>query len=252
MEFKKISDSKFQCLLFEEDLEENNISLDDFFRNDTVKIHSLLEVVMEKAHDSIGVELDGGVVSLQLSPQPNRSLLLTVSCGQDDVGDIIKQAGERAAQMISEMKSGKSGGNVIKKDELESQDMVKAAPFKAIDNKEPVSGIIAVDGAGNSIGLDGAICQFSNLDEVETFCISAPKTWGIKNALYKDTEYDTFYLVLERGRSSKQRFEMFVNGAMEYGDLIVYSDDKVSYMKEHFEVYIAENAVNMIKKYCAC
>lgn len=30
MEFKKIDDKKFQCLLFEEDLEENNISLDDF------------------------------------------------------------------------------------------------------------------------------------------------------------------------------------------------------------------------------
>ena len=31
MEFKKIDDNKFQCLLFEEDLEDNNITLDDFF-----------------------------------------------------------------------------------------------------------------------------------------------------------------------------------------------------------------------------
>ena len=46
---KKIDDKKFQCLLFEEDLEENNISLDDFFRNDTEKIHGLLDVVMEEA-----------------------------------------------------------------------------------------------------------------------------------------------------------------------------------------------------------
>ena len=30
MEFKKIDDNKFQCLLFEEDLEDNNITLDDF------------------------------------------------------------------------------------------------------------------------------------------------------------------------------------------------------------------------------
>ena len=35
MEFKKIDANKFQCLLFEEDLEDNNITLDDFFRNDT-------------------------------------------------------------------------------------------------------------------------------------------------------------------------------------------------------------------------
>ena len=44
MEFKKIDDKKFQCLLFEEDLEENNISLDDFFRNDTEKIHALMSI----------------------------------------------------------------------------------------------------------------------------------------------------------------------------------------------------------------
>ena len=31
MEFKKINDRRFQCRLDEEDLEDNNISLDDFF-----------------------------------------------------------------------------------------------------------------------------------------------------------------------------------------------------------------------------
>ena len=46
MEFKKINEDKFQCLLYEEDLEYNNITLDDFFRNDTEKIHNLLEVIM--------------------------------------------------------------------------------------------------------------------------------------------------------------------------------------------------------------
>ena len=30
MEFKKIDDRKFQCRLNEEDLEDNNISLDDY------------------------------------------------------------------------------------------------------------------------------------------------------------------------------------------------------------------------------
>ena len=64
MEFRKIDDTKFQCLLYEEDLEDNNISLDDFFRNDTDKIHGLLDVVMEEAHREIGVEFKGGVMSI--------------------------------------------------------------------------------------------------------------------------------------------------------------------------------------------
>lgn len=65
MEFKRIDDTKFQCLLDEDDLEDNNISLDDFFRNDTKKIHGLLDVILEEAQKSIGIMMDGGVMSLQ-------------------------------------------------------------------------------------------------------------------------------------------------------------------------------------------
>lgn len=54
---------------FEEDLEENNISLDDFFRNDTEKIHGLLDVVMEEARKEIGIAPSGEMISLQLAPQ---------------------------------------------------------------------------------------------------------------------------------------------------------------------------------------
>ncbi|MFR8119814.1 MAG: adaptor protein MecA [Lachnospira sp.] len=71
MEFKRIDDTKFQCLLDEDDLEDNNISLDDFFRNDTKKIHGLLDVILEEAQKSIGIMMDGGVMSLCLAPQPN-------------------------------------------------------------------------------------------------------------------------------------------------------------------------------------
>lgn len=113
MEFKKIDDRKFQCRLNEEDLEDNNISLDDFFKNDTDKIHSLLEVIMEEAERNIGVTLSGEVMSLQLAPQPDHSILLTVSSGKDDLGSMLKKAGESISKAFS--KPEKS--NVIKNGE---------------------------------------------------------------------------------------------------------------------------------------
>lgn len=250
MEFKKISETKFQCLLLEEDLEENNISLDDFFRNDTQKIHSLLDVVMEQAHETLGVQLQGGVVSLQLSPQPNRSLLLTVCSGQEDITDIIKDAGQRAVQMMEDYKAAKGNGNIIKKDDAENKDFVKAAPFKSMEEESSEGGILAVDNQGNVVGCDGAICAFDSLSDVEEFCQHSLKTWGMKNSLYKDPVYNDFYLVLERGRSSEKRYKQFVNNMMDYGELIGFSMDRIMYMKEHFEICIEGNAVNIIKKYC--
>ena len=130
MEFRKIDDRKFQCLLDEEDLEDNNISLDDFFKNDTEKIHNLLDVVMEEAEKSIGVTLSGEIMSLQLAPQPDRSILLTVSSGKDDLSNMLRKAGESISKAFS--KPEKS--NVIKN----GDDRVKYGSHKG-DNEYYIS-----------------------------------------------------------------------------------------------------------------
>ena len=107
--------NKFQCLLFEEDLEDNNITLDDFFRNDTKKIHGLLDVILEEAQKSIGIMMDGGVMSLQLAPQPNHTILLTISSGHDEFSDMIRNAGKMMTdRILSDIHD--AGSNVIKKD----------------------------------------------------------------------------------------------------------------------------------------
>lgn len=250
MEFKKISDSKFQCLLYEEDLEDNNISLDDFFRNDTIKIHSLLDVVMEKAQEAIGIELEGGIMSLQLAPQTDRSLLLTISAGEDDFGSMLKQAGVRNAQAASELRAKReSGNNIIKKNTEEAENNVKEPDFKSVKNEEECGSIIAVDTDGNSVCGESAICRIETLENMEQFCQAVSKTWGIKNTLYKDKE-GSFYLIIDRGRSSKERFRQFLNSLVEYGEFVPYTEDRAAYIREHLQVYIAENAVNIVKKYC--
>ena len=133
MEFKKIDDKKFQCLLFEEDLEENNISLDDFFRNDTEKIHGLLDVVMEEARKEIGIAPSGEMISLQLAPQPNNSLLLTVSSGGDDISDMLRQAGKRAAKALSSMSPKEN--NIIKNSDDKRKRKSKKPNLKVLLSK---------------------------------------------------------------------------------------------------------------------
>ena len=84
MKFRKISDNKFQCILYQEDMKNFNITIDDFLHSNPEKIHELLETVVEEAYEQIGVDVAGNVMSLQLVPQPNHSLLLTVSAKQED------------------------------------------------------------------------------------------------------------------------------------------------------------------------
>ena len=242
MEFKKINEDKFQCLLYEEDLEYNNITLDDFFRNDTEKIHNLLEVIMDEAHKNIGVELGGGVMSLQLAPQPDHSILLTVSSGKEDFGNMLKQAGERAAK--EDLKAPEFAAfDKLKdifdqmKDIPEAEKFIKEAK-KAKDNKPKVSDVVTV-GYGVYI-LD-------SFEDFEDMCMVCPKVWGVANGIYKKD--NRYYLVLEKGRCARERYNSICNVISEYARLDSEKEQRVIWVKENCEAVIKANAISKVKKY---
>lgn len=250
MEFKKIDDTKFQCILYEEDLEDNNISLDDFFKNDTDKIHDLLDVVMEEAEKSIGITMNGGVMSLQLAPQPNHSILLTISSGKDNFGRMLKQAGEQAMQAIESM-----GSNSISKEDFEElTDNILGRKWNDTSDKKSTSKNSGNNNQdelqSNFIKANISVFKFASIENVEEFCMNCPKTWGIINSVYQDKADGSVYLILEKGRSSESKYKVFANMLMEYAEFDSSKSERVAYIKEHFEVYIKANAINTIKKYC--
>ena len=262
MEFKKIDDNKFQCLLMEEDLEDNDITLDDFFRNDTDKIHNLLEVVMEEAAKNIDVDMDGGVMSLQLAPQPDHSILLTVSSGKDDFGNMLRQVGERAAKAFSSYKpNDDTKGNVIKN----PGDAAKAAEFAAFDKikdifdgmkdtqdtNAPVNPNDLYKNNGKHVSpvvtVGFAVYRLESFDDFEDMCAVCPKIWGVSNSLYKKD--DTYYLVLEKGRCSKDRYVTICNVISEYAVFDSDRESRVLWIKENCKAIIETNAIGRIKKY---
>lgn len=251
MEFKRIDDTKFQCLLYEEDLEDNNISLDDFFRNDTDKIHGLLDVILEEAQKNIGVIFNGGVMSLQLAPQPNHSILLTISSGHDEFSDMIKQAGQRAAQLMSSFKQEES--NIIKREDVD--DSVKAAPFVPVDKMKNISKSEQKNDTSSNKKATAnnenavIIYKFISMQEAEEFALHCPKTWGVKNSLYKD-EAGSCYLVLERTRCAEDKFQYICDLLTEYSEYISSKKETTAYIKEHYSLMIENNAINIMKKYC--
>lgn len=259
MEFKKIDENRFQCLLMEEDLEDNNITLDDFFRNDTDKIHNLLEVVMEEAARNIDVQMDGGVMSLQLAPQPDHSILLTVSSGKDDFGNMLRQVGERAAKAFTSNQDD-TKGNVIKNPGEEA----RAAEFTAFDKIKDIFEDMKSKGqdmeavnpdtlyknkakhVSDVVTVGYAVYSFNNFDDFEDMCVVCPKIWGVSNSLYK--KKDVYYLVLEKGRCSKDRYITICNVISEYGRLDSDKEARVLWIKENCEAVIETNAIGKIKK----
>ena len=161
---------------------------------------------MEEARKEIGIAPSGEMISLQLAPQPNNSLLLTVSSGGDDISDMLRQAGKRAAKALSSMSPKEN--NIIKNSDDKRKKKVKEAEFESV----------------------------------------ARRTWGVRNTLYKDNT--DVYIVLERGRCSTVKFSQLVNDMLEYGEFVPANVEKIGYIKEHYHKIIADNAINITKKYC--
>ena len=247
MEFRKIDDQKFQCLLFEEDLNENNISIDDFFKNDTEKIHNLLDVVMEEAEKSIGMSLGGEVMSLQLAPQPNHSILLTISSGREDLNNMLKKAGDTVAKAFSKPERS----NVIKN---ALGDELKSLPFEAFgdsidkfetfpDKETPVKK------NSNILKAGYAVFKLNSFEDFEHFCEQCMKTWGIYNSLYKYEKDNIYYLVLEKGRCAEEKYRALLNILMEYGEFDSAKNERVAWIKEHCRSILDKNAINSVKRY---
>lgn len=245
MEFKKINDKRFQCRLDEEDLEDNNISLDDFFKNDTEKIHSLLEVIMEEAERSIGVSLSGEIMSLQLAPQPDHSILLTVSSGKEDLGNMLRKAGETLSKALS--KPEKS--NVLKNGEGAYSD----ASFETFGDSADKTAVSEEKADGlkenDEKKAQDSVFRLRSFSDFEEMCAVSPKTWGISNALYKCEAENTYYLVLQRGRGSQEKYLGLLNLLVEYGYFDSARPERAAYIKEHYREVISSNAINVVKKY---
>ena len=249
MEFKKIDEEKFQCLLYEEDLEDNNISLDDFFKNDTEKIHGLLDVVMKEAKRTIGVNLEGEVMSLQLAPRPDHSIMLTISSGREDFTNMLKQAGERAESALASLRPKNNKSNVIKN----PGDDLKSVPFetfgKGKDLFQKADNTPIKKEETNFVKAGYAVFKLSSFEDFEELCFQCPKTWGVFNCLYKNKADGSFLLVLEKGRCAEEKYRGLLNILMEYGIFDSAKEERIAWIYEHCEKIIAANAINITKKY---
>ncbi len=70
-----------------------------------------------------------------------------------------------------------------------------------------------------------------------------------KMILFAEQEDDTYYLVLEKGRCSEEKYRSLLNLLMEYSVFDSSKEERVAFIREHYSVVIGNNAINVVKKY---
>ena len=87
---------------------------------------------------------------------------------------------------------------------------------------------------------------FASLHQVMQFTASIPNSVSVKSHLYKES--NVYYLVMEKNRLSYKMFNKISAQAVEFGNLIAVSDERMQYLEEHGECLIADRAVSRLRK----
>ena len=213
MKYKKINDATVQCIITAEDMLEYGLTLADIFERNE-KGEGFLRDIIERAHDEIGYQINGENIAMQITPLKDKGLVVTFT-DESPMGfkDIL--------QHLKDVLQGVS-------DEVSRQEQEAAREQESVFDE------------------NRRMFVFASLYQVMQYTASIPNTLSVKSHLYK--EGDVYYLVLEKNRLSYKTFNKISAQAVEFGNLIAVSEERMQYLEEHGECLIADRAVSRLRR----
>ena len=217
MKYKKINEATVQCIITAEDMLEYGLTLSDIFERNE-KGEGFLRDIIERAHDEVGYIVSGENIAMQITPMQNQGLVVTFT-NESPAGfrDILQHLKEVLQGVSAEFNKQEDGQQ------------------RAIQNR------LAQDVDDNR-----RMFVFSTLHQVMQYTASIPPNLSVKGSLYKVDK--AYYLVIEKNRLSYRMFNKISAQAVEFGNLIAVSEERMQYLNEHGDCLIKDRAVSRLRR----
>ena len=187
---------------------EYGLALSDIFER-SERGEEFLRAIIERAHDEVGYQINGGNIAMQITPLKDDGLVVTFTDERPADFRGMLQHIKEALQSLSE--------------ELE-------------DQKEQTQ----------AFDEDCRMFVFASLHQVMQYAAAIPATYSVRSSLFKEGE--DYYLVLEKNRLSYKTFNKISAQAVEFGNLIALSRERLQYLEEHGECLIRNRAVSRLRR----
>ena len=218
MRYKKINEATVQCIITAEDMLEYGLTLSDIFERNE-KGEGFLRDIIERAHDEVGYRISGDNIAMQITPMQNHGLVVTFTNESPAVFRDILQHLKEVLQGV--------GAELNRQDETGQQKALQDYSSQEFDDNR-------------------RMFVFSALHQVMQYTASIPANLSVKSYLYKVG--DVYYLLVERNRLSYRMFNKISAQAVEFGNIIAVSEERMRYLNEHGECLIAGRAVSRLRR----
>lgn len=238
MKIERVDEKTVKCFISNEELEEYDISYKDFvMRSD--KAREIVEEIMAQAVEEVDYKPPQFAFDLQIMMLPDQGMILTFT---ERTPEDIKNSANlmnylREMRRILKEKLGLDGSTIAG---LLAQAMVTAAAGQGV----AAQGGSAENSRQPQVEVQKprfAIFRFNTMRSLCEYAGALPRNLRVVSRLYRDE--DTYYLYLERGGASYERYSRASIQALEFGELYAATEDKLVYLEEHGECLISEKAL---------
>jgi len=222
MKIERVDESTVKCFLSNEELEAYEITYKDFVtRSD--KAREVVEEIIEQAEEEVGYQPPKFAFDLQIMMLPEEGMVLTfserIAGGSAEISliDCLKEM----KQLLQERRTMSVQQESVTEEKKQQQ--------SAESNKEP----------------DFSVFVFRSLRDVCGYVAILPENLRVKSALYRME--DSYYLFMERGRASYEKYSRACIHALEYGTLYPADAKRLNFLQEHALCLTDEKAIKKLR-----
>lgn len=233
MRIERVDDKTVKCFLSNEELEEYDIDYKDFiFRSE--KAREVVQEIIEQAEEEVGYKPPKLAFDLQIMMLPDEGMVLTFS--EKEPADF--KEGEQFLECLRDMKQilqrAKEKTGALPENSTAQQGKEAAQKPEASHQEEK-----------EAARPEEAVFVFDRLAPIMEYAAAMPSTLRVGSALY--CMDGAFYLYLQKGSASYERYSRACIQAMEFGSLYTADADRLLYLQEHGECLIGEQALKKLR-----
>ena len=221
MKFKRIEDNKIRCVISDDELIENGMSLEDFV-NDQMKTQDFVRKVLEDAYEvleidesekarayTVQITIDNDGVTLIIIPEKAPS--------NAGIGNAIQELKKHLEKMQNKMHETRVN---------EINDKASELLKEASENIE----------GNENVGVRDALfwAAIDELDDAIKLCKQVPKYEGVKTTLYKYR--DVYYLKIDMEGYSSNDIASVLLVVSEYSKEVFVEEYDGAMIEEHGDV----------------
>ncbi len=241
MKIEKVNENQIRCTLTREDLVSRELKISELAYG-TEKAKNLFRDMMQQANFEFGFEAEDIPLMIEAIPLNAECIVLIITKVEDP--EELDTRFSRFAPSVTE-DDGYDDEDDFTDDEGH-QEMLDL--FRRLQETRADASVTAVSPQENDEEekLRTRIFSLDSLQQVMSVAAVVGTRFQGQSALYKDGNTQKYLLVLIQGDSTRDDFDRISNMISEYGSLQRTMPASRTFLEEHCEALIAENALKVL------